>query len=365
MRIMAILRKELRQLSRDRLTGGMIVGMPLLQLILFGYAINTDVRDLRTGVVDMSGTQLSRQVTADLAVSQVMDLVMQAETPEQLTAALRRGEISLGVFLPRDFDRRVIQRDRPAGQILVDGTDPTITSVANQLRQFPIRFDSQARPGGSAGPAASFEVRTYFNPERRSAVNVVPGLLGTILTMTMVMFTAVAIVREKERGNMELLITTPISRGELMVGKILPYILIGLVQVALILAVARWVFQVPFVGSLLDIYLAAMLFILANLTLGLMISTFVGTQFQAMQLAFFVFLPSILLSGFMFPFDGMPRLAQWIAEILPLTHFLRLVRGVMLRGAELSELGPDLLALAAFAAVTLTLAILRFSKRLD
>lgn len=205
----------------------------------------------------------------------------------------------------------------------------------------------------------------FYNPQRRSAINIVPGLIGIILTMTMVMFTAVAIVRERERGNMELLIATPLTRSELMIGKVLPYAAIGLVQTTLVLLLGMWLFDVPVRGSVLDVYLVAMLLITANLSLGLLISTKAQSQFQAMQMTMFVFLPSILLSGFMFPFAGMPRVVQWLAEVLPLTHFLRLVRGIMLRGARWWELWPEVLALLAFIAVMMTLAILRFRKRLD
>jgi ABC-2 type transport system permease protein len=205
----------------------------------------------------------------------------------------------------------------------------------------------------------------FYNPQRRSAVNIVPGLVGVILTMTMVLFTAIAIVRERERGNMELLIATPLTSAELMIGKVLPYIAIGLVQTSVILALGRWLFVVPISGGLLDVYVASVLLILANLTLGLLISTRAQSQFQAMQMAFFIFLPSILLSGFMFPFAGMPKVAQWLAEVLPLTHFLRLIRGVMLRGASLWEMWGDVLALLAFITVMMAAAILRFRKRLD
>src|SRR5690606_24007640 len=208
-------------------------------------------------------------------------------------------------------------------------------------------------------------VVSFYNPERRSAVNIVPGLIGVILTMTMVLFTAVAIVRERERGNMELLIATPVSRAELMVGKVLPYAGIGLVQTSVILLLGLWLFQVPIRGSVWEVYVAAVLLILANLTLGLLISTRAQSQFQAMQMTFFVFLPSILLSGFMFPFAGMPQVVQWLAEALPLTHFLRLIRGIMLRGADLTEMWREVLALLVFTALMMTLAILRFRKRLD
>jgi ABC-2 type transport system permease protein len=247
-------------------------------------------------------------------------------------------------------------------QLLVDGADPIIAGVAQQLSAMPVRFDSQARPPQEA---ALLEVRNYYNPERRTAVNIVPGLVGVILTMTMVLFTAVAIVREKERGNLELLINTPIKTPELMLGKIFPYILIGLIQLALILGLGWYFFQVPIHGSLIHVLAAASVFIAANLSLGLLISTVAATQFQAMQMTFFILLPSILISGFMFPFDGMPAAAQNIAEFLPLTHFNRLIRGIVLRGADITSMLDELLALAIFTAVVLTLAILRFSKRLD
>jgi ABC-2 type transport system permease protein len=243
----------------------------------------------------------------------------------------------------------------------VDGSDPTILNIARQLLQTP----APRKVVDRAGADPLFELRNFYNPERRSAVQIVPALIGVILTMTMVLFTAVAIVRERERGNLELLITTPVRTPELMVGKLVPYILIGLVQVTIVLLVGHWLFDVPLRGQLLDVYLAALTFIAASLTLGLLISTLARSQFQAMQLTLFVFLPSILLSGFMFPFDGMPVVAQQIAEVLPLTHFVRLIRGIVLRGAELGELMPEIRALIVFFVVSLTLAILRFRKRLD
>jgi ABC-2 type transport system permease protein len=245
---------------------------------------------------------------------------------------------------------------------MVDGTDPIILGVGRQLTALPVRFDTQEKPR-AISPV--LEVRNYYNPERRSAVNIVPGLVGVILTMTMVLFTAVAIVREKERGNLELLINTPVKTTELMLGKIAPYVVIGLLQVVIILSLGWLVFKVPIRGTHLDVLYASLLFIATNLSLGLLISTSARTQFQAMQMTFFFFLPSILLSGFMFPFDGMPQAARMIAEVLPLTHFNRLIRGIVLRGADLSLLLRDVLALVAFMAITLSLAIGRFSKRLD
>ena len=361
-RLLAIIRKELRQLRRDRLTFGMVVGLPIIQILLFGYAINTDVRNLRTGVADQADTHLSRQFVAELRQTQVAAIVARTNSVAELEDMLRRGEISVGVVIPEDFERRTLDENRPAVQLLVDGSDPTIFGVANQLRNMPVRFDSVKRERSAD---ADIEVRPYYNPERRMPVNIVPGLMGVILTMTMMLFTAVAIVRERERGNLELLINTPITSAELMIGKVAPYILIGLVQLALIVAVGMLLFSVPIRGSWVDLYLAAALFIAASLSLGLFVSTAVKTQFQAMQMTVFYLMPSILLSGFVFPFDGMPRLAQWIGEILPVTHFIRLTRGIMLREAGLAELSPELLPLAIFTLVAMTAAALRFSKRLD
>jgi ABC-2 type transport system permease protein len=361
-RILAIVKKELRQLRRDRLTFGMIVGMPLIQMLLFGYAINTDVRNLKTAVADQAGTHLSQQFVAELRQTQVVDVVAFVQTAANLQELLRRGEVSIGVLLPPDFDRRVNAGSRPAVQMLVDGSDPTTLGVANQLVNMPLRFDTAPQRAASG---ALIVVRPYFNPERRSPVNIIPGLLGVILTMTMILFTSVAIVRERERGNLELLINTPVSSSELMIGKVIPYIVIGMLQLVLILAVGRLLFAVPVRGNPLDLLLASSVFIAANLALGLLISTAAKTQFQAMQLMVFILLPSILLSGFMFPFDGMPRFAQAIGEILPNTHFIRLTRGIMLRDAALTELKPDLYYLIGFTLVAMLLATLRFTKRLD
>lgn len=361
-RLFAILGKEVQQLRRDRLTFGMIVGIPMMQILLFGYAINTDVRHLTAAVVDQAGTQLSRQLVADMQATQVLDVVRSAYTGEELKVLLDRGEVNIGILIPPDFERRLQQEDRRVAQLLVDGSDPIILSTALTLTKMPFQVHAASKSGRQHD---LFEVRNYYNPERRSSVFVVPGLIGVILTMTMVLFTAVAIVRERERGNLELLINTPVRTAELMVGKIIPYVVIGLVQVTLIMLLGMYLFHVPVNGRVLDVYLVALIFIAANLSLGLVISTVARNQFQAMQMTFFFFLPSILLSGFMFPFEGMPRAAQYIAEILPLTHFVRLIRGIMLRGAELSHLSMDIYALLAFMLVTMALAILRFKKRLD
>ena len=355
-RLFAIVVKELRQLRRDRLTFAMIVGLPTIQLLLFGYAINMDVRNLDAALVDQADTHASRAIAAELAQSQVVNVRYRMRDPAAIESLVRAGKISVAIVLPPDFDRRLARRDRAAMQVIVDGSDPVIQQAARQLASIPLG-------GGIAAPPV--ETLTLYNPERRSALNTVPGLVGVILTMTMVLFTAVAIVRERERGNLELLITTPVRSIELMAGKIVPYVAIGLLQVTLILIVASTVFRVPIRGRVLDLYLAALVFIAASLALGLLISTAAKTQFQSVQMTIFFFLPSILLSGFMFPFVSMPRAAQMVGELLPLTHFVRIVRGVVLRGAPLYELRGELLPLLGFFAVCSTLAILRFRKRLD
>jgi ABC-2 type transport system permease protein len=360
-RIFAIVRKEVRQLRRDRLTFGMIVGIPVIQLLMFGYAINMDVRNLNAAVADLSGTSASRQVVMDMTATQIIKMVGQVDGADELELLMRQGKISVGIYIPPDFDRRLQQPERAAMQLLVDGSDTVVQSAAAQLALIA----QQARTSPYDDRPPVMELRTYYNPERRSPVNTVPGLIGVILTMTMILFTAVAIVRERERGNLEMLITTPVKTPELMLAKILPYVFIGLLQVSLVLLLGHFLFDVPMRGALLDTYIVTLVFIITNLALGLVISTLVNTQFQAMQLAFFVLLPSILLSGFMFPFAGMPRPAQIIAEALPLTHFIRLIRGVILRGASLQELALELAILGGFIIVFMSIAILRFSKRLD
>lgn len=357
-RILAIFLKEVLQLRRDRLTFGMIVGIPVIQLMMFGYAINMDVRHIPAGVADMSSTTASREAVMNMAQTQVIDIVAQASDAQHLESLMRQGKISVGIYVPSDYERRRQQPGRAAIQLMVDGTDTVVQGAVAKMVQ-----SGRTSPYNDQPPVT--EMRIYYNPERRSPVNTVPGLIGVILTMTMIMFTAVAIVRERERGNLELLITTPVRSWELMLAKVLPYVVIGLIQVSLVLLLGNLVFDVPLRGTLLDVYTVSLLFIVANLALGLVISTLVQTQFQAMQLTFFILLPSILLSGFMFPFDGMPRPAQIIAEVLPMTHFMRLIRGVILRGATLPELSSELFVLVGFILVAMTLAILRFNKRLD
>jgi len=354
-RLFAIVFKELMQLKRDRLTFAMIIGIPTIQLLLFGFAINMDVRNLDAVVVDQANSFASRAFVQEVAQSQVIRVRHALRDPAGIAPLIRAGEVSLAIVIPRDFDRRMARGDRALVQIVVDGSDPVILQSARQIASFPF----------TKGTIAPVEVLNLYNPERRSALNTVPGLIGVILTMTMTLFTAVAIVRERERGNLELLITTPVRPIELIIGKVLPFVFIGLVQTTVVLLLGVWIFHLPIRGSLLEVYACALLYITAALSLGVMISTLAKTQFQAMQVAFFTFLPQILLSGFMFPFAGMPRAAQWLAEILPLTHFIRLIRGIMLRSASIGELRAEVYALLFFAAITLSLAVMRFRKSLD
>jgi len=359
-RIVAIVRKETLHLLRDRLSFGMVFGMPVMQLLLFGYAINQDVRHLSAGVADLSDTDRSRRLVADAEASQVVDLVSSAQSAEGLEDLLRRGEIAVGIFIPHDFERRVERGKRATAQLLVDGSDPIILSSAQLLAELPV---SRKAPRTRAPP--TFEVRAYYNPERRSPVQIIPGLIGVILTMTMTLFTAVAIVRERERGNLELLITTPIRTVELMSGKIIPYILVGMLQVTLVLAIGATLFDVPVRGDLGQVYAAALIFVTATLGLGLLISTVARTQFQAFQLTFFTFLPQILLSGFMFPREAMPEPARWIGAALPLTWFLEVLRGILLKGLPWQALVEDTAVLTAFAVLFLVLSVRRFHKTLE
>ena len=365
-RLLAVVRKELMQLRRDRLTFAMIIGIPTLQLLLFGFAINLDIRHLPAALLDQANTANSRELVAELASSQVLDFRKVVIAPQEIETAMRRGEISVAVVIPRDFEARLARPDRPAWQVVVDGSDQSVQAAARQLAAFPLGsldYGATSRPGSQ--PVPNVEIVNFYNPERLAPLNTVPGLIGVILTMTMVIFTAMAIVRERERGNMEMLIATPLSPLELTVGKVLPYIVIGIVQVTLILLLGLAVFDVPVRGSIVDVYVVSLAYISATLALGVLISTLAKSQFQAMQVAFFTFLPQILLSGFMFPFDGMPKLAQWLAEIFPLTHFLRLIRGIMLRNASVGEMWIELAALGAFVVIVMGIASARFRKTLD
>jgi ABC-2 type transport system permease protein len=389
-RVVAIARKELRQLVRDRLTLAMIVGIPAIQLTLFGYAINLDVRGISTAVLDRAQSGLSRKLLGELEATQTFRIRARATSEAELMRMLGRSEVGAGVVIPPDLDRR-LRRGRGAEiSIWADASNPTVAAAVTLAGQglgqtLSARVQPFLTGETSAAPRTPPDDRErfgplldvvrrepiriavvpFYNPEQRTAVFIVPGLVGAILTMTMMLMTALAVVRERERGTFEFLIATPVRRTEVMVGKILPYILVGHVQVLLVLGLARVLFDVPIHGSLLDLGVGALAFIAAMLTMGLLVSSLATTQFQSVQMSFFFFLPSILLSGFMFPFEAMPVPAQWIGTCLPLTHFLRIVRGILLKGAPLESLLGEVAAIGAFTAVALLVATLTFRKRLE
>jgi ABC-2 type transport system permease protein len=375
-RPLAIAWKELLQLRRDRLTLGMMAGLPILQLLLFGYAINTDVRHLRLVVFDQDRTAVSRDLAQRMVATGFFDLAGVVGSYVEIGAAMRRGEARVALVIPPRFGAELhsgAAGRAPRVQLVVDGSDPqTVASatdtaaslVSAQSTQLLLGRLSQATGRGTEVVPLGLEPNTWYNPDLRTAVFVVPGLVGVILTMTMVMLTAMAIARERERGTLEQLIVSPVKRSELIAGKILPYVAIGYGQMTLILAAGALVFRVPFVGSLPLLYALAFLFIAANLALGLVFSTLAATQQQAMQMSFFFLLPNILLSGFMFPFEAMPLPARWLAQALPLTHFLRIVRGIALKGASFWEVAGELVWLAAILGLLLLAASLRFRKKL-
>ena len=373
LRPLAIAWKELVQLRRDRMTLAMVLVLPIMQLLLFGYAINTDVRHIPLLVYDQDASAASRDVARSLAATGFFDLVGNVGGYDEIDRALRAGRARTALVVPPHFASD-IKSGRPVTlQLVVDGSDPqTVASATNTAAGL-----IAARSGElvvtrlrSVGAAVALtpirlEPDTWYNPELRTAVFIVPGLVGVILTMTMVMLTAMAIARERERGTLEQLIVSPVGRVELVVGKIVPYVAIGYIQMSLILLAGVVIFGVPIGGSLPLLYLLAFLFIAANLALGLLFSTLARTQQQAMQMSFFFLLPNILLSGFMFPFEAMPRPARLLAEALPLTHFLRIIRGITLKGAQLRDLGGDLGALGIILVVLVALASARFRKKID
>lgn len=376
-RINAVVIKEVTQLKRDKMTFAMVIMIPLIQLMLFGFAINTNIRQIPVGVVDHSQSGLSRVLLQTITATQVVRFTRSYYNEEEAQQAIAAADIRAVLVIPKDVSQRLAQHrsvsltgqsfsrgesNRPIAQWIVDGSDTMIAAAIKSLRMMPLS-ELQQRPANSAN--ATFEVVLLYNPEQRTVVNIVPGLVGVILTMTMIMFTSAAIVRERERGNIELLITTPIHSLELMLGKIIPYIFIGAIQVAIILSLGYLVFNVPVNGGLLQLGGATLLFIAASLALGLVISTIAKNQLQSTQMTIFVLLPSILLSGFMFPYEGMPEIAQTIAEALPATHFMRLIRGVVLRDVNITNMGFDVIWLGLFTIAGLIIASLRFKKRLD
>jgi ABC-2 type transport system permease protein len=370
-RWLGIVGKEFIQLKRDRLTFGMIVGIPVVQLVLFGFAINSDPKHLPTAALIADRGEFSRSILAGLKNSSYFEYIGEAANEQESDRMLATGKAQFVVTIPADFSLRLVRGERPALLLEADATDPSATGNAiaavNQLAQSVLAHDLTGPLAPLAGTPSAFEVRVHarYNPEAITQYNIVPGLMGVILTMTMVMMTGLAITRERERGTMENLLATPATVLEVMTGKIVPYVLIGLIQVTLVLTLAWLLFGVPIHGSLTVLYLAVLIFIAANLTLGLTFSSLARNQLQAMQMTFFFFLPSMLLSGFMFPFRGMPNWAQDIGEALPLTHFLRVVRGVLLKGNGWPEVIPETWPIALFGLVVIAIGLRTFRSTLD
>ncbi len=370
-RLGALLVKEFIQMRRDRITFAMMLGVPLIQLVLFGYAINNDPKALPAALVATSNDQYTRAMVAALETTGYYRFVRIAASEAEADALMAKGDVSFVVTIPSDFRRRVDRGDNPRILIEADATDPsaagnaiaTLGTVASQalLREQGM----QAVAAEAAAGQLQVVVHRRYNPEGISQYNIVPGLLGVILQMTLVMMTSIALTRETERGTMENLLAMPASPTEIMLGKVLPYLVVGAVQVVVVLGAAKLLFSVPFVGSLWVLLAAILVFVMALVLLGYSISTVARTQMQALQLTFFFFLPSILLSGFMFPYRGMPGWAQTLGEILPLTHFLRVTRAVMLKGADLSEIATEIAALTIFVIVFAAVALLRFRRTLD
>jgi ABC-2 type transport system permease protein len=370
-RLWAVVMKEFIQMRRDRVTFGMMVGIPLLQLTLFGYAINSDPKNLPTALRLADQGPFARTLIAEMRISGYFEVVRITDSEAEVEHLLRQGTVQFVVNIPDDFTRRVLRGERPTVLVEADATDPAATGPAvaalRALADTALNRDLTgplAHLRGVPGPV-DVEVHAHYNPENITQYNVVPGLMGVVLTMTMVIITGLAITRERERGTMENLLATPVRPLEVMLGKILPYIAVGYVQVTLILVAARFLFDVPMVGSLTLLYTISLLFIAANLAMGITLSTLAKNQLQAVQMAFFFFLPSILLSGFMFPFRGMPVWAQWIGTCLPITHFLRIVRGILLKGNGVRDILPEVWPMALFVVFAMTVGVKRYRQTLD
>jgi ABC-2 type transport system permease protein len=366
-RTYAMLVKEFIQLRRDRVSFAMIIMIPLIQLLLFGYAINTNPRHLPTAVLLQESSDLGRSILRALENTRYFKITHVVRDEKEFDRLLASGTVLFAIEVPAGFERAVRRGDRPAILVATDATDPVASGSAiaalNGVLQTALRNDR----GVPEAVPPPFEIRSHarYNPAGETALNIVPGLVGTILTMTMLIFTALSVTREIERGTMESLLSMPITPAEIMLGKIVPYIVVGFVQAALIIGIGIIVFGVPLLGSLLLLAMLSTLFITANLAIGYTFSTLAQNQLQAMQMSIMFFLPNILLSGFMFPFAGMPVWAQWIGEALPLTHYLRIVRSIMLKGASLPDLYIDTLALAGLMLMAMAIAVTRFRRTLD
>ncbi|MHB9138326.1 MAG: ABC transporter permease [Victivallaceae bacterium] len=368
-RFAAIVIKEFIQMRRDRMTFAMMVGIPVIQLIIFGYAINTNPKFLPTAIVCADHSQFSRAIVSAMKTSEYFDVITEVDSEQKAADLLKRAEVQFVVTFPEDFARELVKGRRPELLLQADAADPAAVSYAvaslGELVNGALQKDFRSVLRKQTDSLVDIRIHRCFNPEIRTQVNVVPGLLGIILTMTMVFITSLAVTREKERGTMETLLSTPVMPLEVMTGKIIPYILVGYVQITLVLTLAGTLFDISINGSVTLLYLISFFFITANLAVGVTISTLAKNQLQAVQMSVFFFLPSILLSGFMFPFRGMPEWAQWVGNILPLTHFLIIVRGIVLRGAEFMDFAGQFMAMVTFLIVVIIIGLLRYRKTLD
>ena len=358
--------KEFIQMRRDRLTLAMMIGIPTIQILLFGFAIRTEVRHLPTVVLDEARTSESRALVQAMANTRNFDIVGSVADRDAVRRAIEQGEARAAVIIPPDFTRQIKRRRTATAQVIVDAADPLASSAAIAAASMAgVSLTASLASSAGAEPILDVRIRPWYNPALESAIFIVPGVIGVLLTLTLLLMTAMAVVRERERGTLEQLIVTPISRSGLMLGKLLPFVLVGYVQMTVVLLLGYFVFDVPVRGSVPLLYALALLFIVASLALGLFVSTVVKTQTQAMQLSFLVIMPTILLSGFMFPREAMPVAAQWLGDIFPITFFLRILRAILLKGAGLDAVWRDAAALGVFAVVLIAFSALRFRKTLD
>jgi ABC-2 type transport system permease protein len=370
-RFAAVVYKEFIQMRRDRVTFAMMIGIPLMQLILFGYAINSDPRHLPTAVLSGDNSPYARGIVAGMQTSTYFKVTEQITSRAEADAALKQGDVQFVLTIPEDFSRKLLRGETPVLLMEADATDPAATSGAiAALREIVSRAIARDLPGGASDLAATdlpvtIRVHAEYNPEAVTQYNIVPGLMGVILTLTLTMITSLAITRERERGTMENLLSTPVKPLEVMLGKIVPYILVGYIQMALIILAAKFLFDVPLRGSLVPVFVLSLVFIAANLSVGVTLSTVAKNQLQAVQMSVFFFLPSLLLSGFMFPFRGMPEWAQAVGAVLPLTHYLRFVRGVLLKGATGFESLTNIWPILVFFCAVIAIGMLRYRKTLD
>ncbi|MFN8574038.1 MAG: ABC transporter permease [Gemmatimonadaceae bacterium] len=357
--------KEFIQMRRDRLTLAMMIGIPAVQILIFGYAIRTEVRHLPTVVLDEAQSAQSRALVQAMANTRNFDIVGAVTSRDALQAMIERGTARAAVVIPADYTKQLKRHHTATAQVIIDAADPLASSAAISAAALASRTITTSVSAAQGQPVLDIRVRPWYNPALESAVFIVPGVVALLLTLTLLLLTAMAIVRERERGTLEQLIVTPITRTGLMLGKLLPFVLVGYVQMTVILFLGHFVFNVPLRGSIPLLYALSLLFIIASLALGLFVSTLVRTQGQAMQLSFMIILPTILLSGFMFPREAMPPLAQWIGNLFPITYYLRILRGILLKGAGIDAVWRDSAALGAFAVVLITFSALRFHKTLD